>query len=294
MQAQSLKFGALIPPEGFRWIFLEDDGRWVLKDPPAEWPEQDLAAARFYDEKAPAPLLSGRFYLAASTDECMHAHADQQTEFGPLRDEPDLYLRFASEKPTPGRIREFANTYGLLRYSDTRETAINLQRKSATDLLPHFNFEYQEGDQRPLSLRAEPAIKWLTTFELAAFNLKTWAEFEEAGSFRAMSGYLEDGFNYGMGGSLTFQVKMDPDTGVLRTEIIAASLEQLIEVQWGMSIAAHVHHRQCAECPNWFAVHAGSGRPEKAYCSDACRMRAYRKRKVAKAAKPKRSAKKRA
>jgi hypothetical protein len=46
-----------------------------------------------------------------------------------------------------------------------------------------------------------------------------------------------------------------------------------------MSIASNVLHRQCKECPNWFSVHPGTFRPEKLFCSDACRMRAYRKRK---------------
>lgn len=85
-----------------------------------------------------------------------------------------------------------------------------------------------------------------------------------------------------MSGSLTYQVKMDPESGEVHSEMIASSLAQLLDVQWGMSVAVNVMHRQCAECPAWFAVHPGSGRPEKQFCSDACRMRAYRKRKAGK------------
>jgi hypothetical protein len=68
--------------------------------------------------------------------------------------------------------------------------------------------------------------------------------------------------------------------GGRQSRIICSTLRHYIDVQWGMSIAANLLHRQCAECPNWFSVHPGTSRPEKIYCSDACRMRAYRKRKL--------------
>jgi hypothetical protein len=37
--------------------------------------------------------------------------------------------------------------------------------------------------------------------------------------------------------------------------------------------------RTCVQCRKWFTLEAGRGRSDKEYCSNACRMRAYRKRK---------------
>ena len=37
--------------------------------------------------------------------------------------------------------------------------------------------------------------------------------------------------------------------------------------------------RKCEACGTWFEVSPRAGRPEKKYCSDACKMRAYRNRK---------------
>jgi hypothetical protein len=37
--------------------------------------------------------------------------------------------------------------------------------------------------------------------------------------------------------------------------------------------------RACVQCRKWFTLEAGRGRSDKEYCSNACRMRAYRKRK---------------
>lgn len=126
-----------------------------------------------------------------------------------------------------------------------------------------------------LDFQAERAAEWLTEFEAARFRLRTWGYAREADM---VSGYLNHDYNLGMGGSLTFQLKLDSTTGIIRSNIIASSLADLLQVQWGMSVAANVVHRQCQECTTWFSVHPGSGRPEKIFCSDACRMRAYRSR----------------
>jgi hypothetical protein len=49
--------------------------------------------------------------------------------------------------------------------------------------------------------------------------------------------------------------------------------------------------RNCMVCKQWFTISAGQGRSDKEYCSDACRVRAYRKRKGRAARKPTRSKK---
>ncbi len=250
-----------------------------MSEPPSDWRETDYRAAGFEDETA-KPELSDRFYVAASTDECVTAHADQKTEFGKLVREPDLYLRFASARPTPSLILDFANRYRLLRYQNSH---FSVRKSTATELLPTFDSHVVGLKPHPefLFLTGEKALDWLEAFEGVHLRLRTWAEFQARRDLAGMSSFLEDGYNYAMAGSLTYQVKMDEQTERLRSEIIASSLAHVLDVQWGMSVAANVMHRQCAECPAWFSVHPGSGRPEKQFCSDACRMRAYRKRKAA-------------
>ena len=109
--------------------------------------------------------------------------------------------------------------------------------------------------------------------------INEWTKLRETYNSATMSSYLKDGYNYALSGSLTYQLELNEQTGEAQSHIICSSLRNYIDVQWGMSVAANVLHRQCAECPNWFSVHPSSSRPEKLYCSDACRMRAYRKRK---------------
>jgi hypothetical protein len=275
MSIQTTSFGALIPASGFRWIYRDPSGSWDRREPPEDWPESDYRAVGLEgDDK---PELANRFYLAASTDDCLQAHADQNTEFGKVVFEPDLYLKFASARPTPRLILEFANRYGLLRYNKAR---FSVKRRLARDILPAFHKGIEKLTSQPklLYLTGENAFDWLKVFTWTRLNLRTWTELQRQGPAK-MNSYLDNTYNYVMGGSLTFQVRVDQRTGQANSEIFASSLAAALDVQWGMSIAADVEHRQCSACPNWFAVHPGSARPEKQFCSDACRMRAYRQRK---------------
>ncbi len=51
-------------------------------------------------------------------------------------------------------------------------------------------------------------------------------------------------------------------------------------LQFATAIAGGVRYQSCVECGAWFIVAPGRGREDKKFCSDACRMRAYRKRKA--------------
>ena len=63
--------------------------------------------------------------------------------------------------------------------------------------------------------------------------------------------------------------------------------------QASLSIDGHVDFLKCRECSDWFGISAEEARPDKRFCSNACRMRAYRKRKKDSKAKGPGSRKKR-
>lgn len=271
-------FNALIPAKGFRWAYRDPKGHWETRQPPEDWSEADYRAASC-DEDGLRTDLAERYFVIASTDECLLAHAQQHTEFGKTMSDPNLYLRFASERPTPAIILDFANRYGLLEYEKAQ---FSVRKEKAKKLAPLFDpSPFRKSHATRLSLTGETAFKWMLTFEKVRFQLETWAKLRTEDDLAAIMTYLEDGYNYAMGGSLTFQVKT-VDLSHFRSEIVASSLLAALDVQWGMSVASNILHRQCAACSTWFAVHPGSGRPEKLFCSDACRMRAYRQRKLMK------------
>jgi hypothetical protein len=52
-----------------------------------------------------------------------------------------------------------------------------------------------------------------------------------------------------------------------------------IWIQFANTTLGPTDLRQCSECPRWFMIEAGQGRRDKTFCSRACQMRAYRRRK---------------
>ncbi len=278
MNLEGLSVPVLIPAEGFRWICRDNNDHWRAAEPPADWSEADYSAVSLLEDEPPEPELSTRFYLAASVDEILRAHSEQKTNLGHLVTEPDLYLQFASEKGEPQRLKELVNKFGLLDGSlEGKSQSLTVKRSKSVDLEEAFSFHHTPGDL--LHFRADRADEWLKIFALVRSMIDEWTKLREARDFVSMRSVLKDGYNYALSGSLTYQLNLNDQTGEAQSRIICSSLRNYIDVQWGMSIAANVLHRHCAECPNWFSVHPSTSRPEKLYCSNACRMRAYRKRK---------------
>jgi len=50
-------------------------------------------------------------------------------------------------------------------------------------------------------------------------------------------------------------------------------------LQFALAVDGNVGYAHCQSCGSWFPIASGAGRTDKRYCSDACRMRAYRQRK---------------
>jgi hypothetical protein len=67
--------------------------------------------------------------------------------------------------------------------------------------------------------------------------------------------------------------------GLPTLSFVPPNLAAALWVQFALAVTNSSEIKKCEECPTWFEVAPGEGRPEKKYCSDACSMRAYRKRK---------------
>jgi hypothetical protein len=74
-------------------------------------------------------------------------------------------------------------------------------------------------------------------------------------------------------------LKEDPLNASARLCIRPHSLLHALWAQLLLAIDGNLNLRACVECRKWFTLEAGRGRSDKEYCSNACRMRAYRKRK---------------
>jgi hypothetical protein len=79
--------------------------------------------------------------------------------------------------------------------------------------------------------------------------------------------------------------QVEPPSGSRDRWRLAFEPESLLQTMWlqfAFALAGDIDYQQCVVCSKWFEVAEGLGRRDKQYCSDACRMRAYRKRKGSK------------
>jgi hypothetical protein len=81
------------------------------------------------------------------------------------------------------------------------------------------------------------------------------------------------------GASVELLLKKDPLSASPKLCIRPVTFQEALWAQFVLAIDGNVNLRACVQCRKWFTLEAGRGRPDKKYCSNACRMRAYRKRK---------------
>ena len=243
-------------------------------------------------------------------------------EYAPLTEYPALFREFAFVEQTAEGFLSFANLYGALGSEGTCEfvhsptdrakgwdtpdgwgevigawfteagrmhdgVAIwDAVRREDEDFLSHCMW-YENEDRlvywEPLS------DQWHISGEelLAApdHHPERLEQIRERGVLRAGLFIVQDLINEGLRTRVHERLMWADDR--LAISLIPSNLIGALWLQFAHSVAADVDFAKCVECGTWFEVAPGSGRPDKRYCSDACRMRAYRKRKAAKSRKNK-------
>lgn len=122
------------------------------------------------------------------------------------------------------------------------------------------------------------------TIAAPRYHFHRLRDIESAGSAAALKFVVQDLVNEGLYGRVIEQVGWSGDLERFEIEIVPTSLIGALWLQLANAVAAGYDYSRCDVCASWFEIAPRSGRPEKRYCSDACRMRAYRRRKSAKSA----------
>ena len=81
----------------------------------------------------------------------------------------------------------------------------------------------------------------------------------------------------GIGSSILLQ--RDEESALPRLSIRPCTFLDALWTQFLLAVDGNKNFSRCDQCPVWFPVGAAGHRPDRLYCSDACRMRAYRNRK---------------
>jgi hypothetical protein len=107
------------------------------------------------------------------------------------------------------------------------------------------------------------------------------ARLADRGEFRRIvSVILQDKINSYLSNACRQVLLSDAHSFSFQIKLIPRDLLGFMWVQLAEAVAGGRRFRQCGSCFRWMEIAPGEGRPEKHYCSDACRMRAYRKRKA--------------
>ena len=180
---------------------------------------------------------------------------EERVRYNPLENGRSLFQEFANTSQTPEGVLSFANRYGLLKPSMNPENLdywyhqIN-QMRNAVDV-------WQRDREKDLS-------NFVNNFS-PSFSLRD---------------NVKVFYDKLIPASILLQETEDPTRPRLKIEP-----EDLLATMWlelALAVEGSSNYRPCDVCPTWFEVAPGSGREDKKFCSDACKMRAYRKRKSTK------------
>ena len=177
-----------------------------------------------------------------------------------------LFRAFA-ELDSPEVILSFANQFGPL----GADASISI-----VDVVP------EEPWKMGLDLFwAEPLAVWLNEVTAMSEAIALWDALHEhgAGAHADSSQAAELGILMASGIEDRIDIGLSIDDDGFHTVLHPKGLIGALWLQLHLAVEGDVDFHRCAECRTWFEVSAARGRPDKLYCSDACRMRAYRKRK---------------
>jgi hypothetical protein len=205
----------------------------------------------------------GRLLLGGSSApvaRMLRPRSERTRHFDLFQSGPSTFLEFAQAPFTTDGIKALADRYGPLRTQMAEQPCFD-------DYLGHRIFS------------------WFSEIRELRKAVELWEQSSATGNFskiiRTLERRSERHFQRDreVGVSVNVLLKKDPLDASARLCIRPTHLRDALWIQLALAIDGNLNLRACIECRSWFTLEAGRGRSDKEYCSNACRMRAYRKRK---------------
>ena len=138
--------------------------------------------------------------------------------------------------------------------------------------------------------RPQYANQWVFMVEELRRAVTKWEKAKETGDFSSIIQFISRQGRLDEKHGVIFESEVGRiDANILLRErpvdgaaLLCIRPKTLLNALWtqlALAINGSQSLRTCVECKKWFAIKSDRGRSDKKYCSDACRMRAYRKRK---------------
>jgi hypothetical protein len=191
-----------------------------------------------------------------------------------IRDNPHeskLSWEEKNRRVEPGWRVDGVTLYPLLRLGPTVQMWDILKSASASQLRRLF--------AQPVDDRWEFIDRNKAKIQLLVDN--QFRALAERGDFRTiLARLLQDVTNKMLTRGSSPALLWEPNALSFDIKMVPHDLIGFMWAQFAEAVAGGKGFRKCASCAQWMEIAPGQGRPEKSYCSDACRMRAYRKRKA--------------
>jgi hypothetical protein len=257
-----LEYECRVPVDGYKVITVEEPGSWRRIE------SIEMQYERMLYESAPSKAKREKYRdQGVSSVRMLHPRSGRVKFFDLFQNSPTAFLEFAQYQPTEDRINYLADRFGPL-FPD------NLV---APPIRP-------DGEKMPLSLQfyGRRIDEWEVFIGKMHRTVKLWNMSIKEGDFRRIVRAVEGNILPAPGSPVELFLKEDLSSkrgSSPRLCIRPHSLREAVWVQFLLAIDGNVNLAACVQCRKWFTIEAGRGRSDKEYCSNACRMRAYRKRK---------------
>jgi hypothetical protein len=196
-----------------------------------------------------------------------------------LFERPSAFLEFAQTPTTLDGIKNLADRYGPL-YPDDVRPVTDSGNKSRPEHIDAWSFTIRKLRRLielwETSIATNDFSRIIRAVRKSPGNLLPDVPIPDVGVIEIRpaqpSNSLPDV-------PVKLLLKEDPLSASARLCIRPHNLIHALWAQLLLAIDGNLNLRSCVQCRKWFTLEAGRGRSDKEYCSDACRMRAYRKRK---------------
>jgi hypothetical protein len=190
--------------------------------------------------------------------------SNQLEPYRPLEEQTALFLTFASTEPTPEGVLHFANRYGRL--GKGVETQVDPQPGVPS------------GEVQPENV-CEPLSAWYDRIREFSSWYDLWAT-RKKGKLVGMGvhHYLAHQFREATKGLLEARIVWDEKQQRPLPKIVPLSLLGAMCLQLAHAVGEDKEYQQCSHCKKWFELAPGLNRADRQFCSDSCRVMAYRAR----------------
>ena len=217
----------------------------------------------------------------------------EKIEYRPLHEDTGLFHALATMERSPDGCVAFASRYGLLGGEITRAVRWNGQDALgeplrlwyrqvnalwiALDLWMQLSEDNQEALRRRIEWKTEAVV--MNGIEVIPGAIEGCDRGDITGpAWRYLRHMLDKELQHRM----AVRAVIDGSSGRPTVHLEPSSLAGALWLQLALAVAEDKNYRACAFCGRWIEITPGLANVNRKYCSDACRMRAYRSRLKAK------------